>query len=64
MYTPCINTNQQTNDISYDIFVCLQVIVHCEYMTYVSCSGGNRWSQYFQNLYFWGALGCFLGVEN
>ena len=32
MYTPCVNTNQQTNDIFYDICVCLQVIVHCEYM--------------------------------
>ena len=28
MYTPCINTNQQTNDIFHDNFVCLQVIVH------------------------------------
>ena len=64
MYTPYINANQQTHDIFYDIFVCLQVIVHYEYMTYVSCSGGNRWSQYVLNLYFWGALGCYLGVEN
>ena len=28
MYTHCINTNQQTNGIFYDNFVCLQVIVH------------------------------------
>ena len=32
MYTTCINANQQTNDIFDDAFVCLQVIVHCEYM--------------------------------
>ena len=32
MYTPCINTNQQTNDIFYDNFDNTQVIVHCEYM--------------------------------
>ena len=32
MYTPCVNTNKQINYIFYDIFVCLQVIVHCEYI--------------------------------
>ena len=32
MYTPFINTNQQTNGIFYDNLVCLQVIVHCEYI--------------------------------
>ena len=32
MYTPCINTNQQTNDNFNDNFVCLQMIAHCEYM--------------------------------
>ena len=40
MYTPCINTNQQTNDILYDIFVYLQVIVHCEYITWFHVLGG------------------------
>ena len=34
MNTPCINTNQQTNDfiLFYYNFVCLQVIVYFEYM--------------------------------
>ena len=36
MYTPCINTNQQTNDILYDIFVYL----HCEYITWFHVLGG------------------------
>ena len=40
MYTPCINTNQQTNDILYDIFVYLQVSVHCEYITWFHVLGG------------------------
>ena len=40
MYTPCINTNKQTNDILYDIFVYLQMIVHCEYITWFHVLGG------------------------
>ena len=41
MYTPCINTNQQTNDILYDIFVYFQAIAHREYTTRPHAPGGT-----------------------